>query len=531
MRAPKFTNLTEALAYWAECQPDAVLLLAPETQAQLSYRELLVLTEALGKYFDAQGVQTGAHVALYMPNGLGCLAFFLATLCCGRVIAPLNLLAHRSQLEYVLGHCEADMVFTTSELAPKLQEASLKLARPPKLVELDADTCLGPWSKIEGESGKGLSESAATVATVPARTVSLTKPDAAALLMYTSGTTGQPKGAYLTQANLLAASQSVAAWHSLSPKDRVQSALPIYHINGQVIATLTPFVSGGSIIAPRKFSTSSWWEIARRYQPTWLNMVPTIIAYLLNDPAENSSDPSQVRGLAACPGLRFGRSASAPLPPEHHKAFEERFHIPIIEAMGMTETASVVFCNPMQGQRKIGTPGQVVGVEAKVVNPEGRSLADGERGEIWLRGPNVMKGYFRAPEQTKESFSGDWMRTGDLGHRDLDGFFYITGRLKELIIKGGENIAPREIDEALLRHPAVLEAAAVGMPDANYGQEILAAIILKDSHPASAELEASLRAFCLAELGKYKSPKTYKFVTDLPKGPSGKVQRLKILES
>ena len=528
MLVPRFSNLAQTLDYWAQRQPEAALLLAPETSAQLSYGELAGFTDALARYFDAQGIKPGSHVALYMPNGLGCLALFLATLCCGRVIAPLNLLAHRSQLEYVLGHCEADMVFTTPELAIKLREASQNLARPPKLIELDADTCNGPWST----SAMGTVGSAASA--LPkgpnAGLAQATGPDDAALLMYTSGTTGQPKGAYLSQTNLLAAAQSVASWHSLGPLDRVQSALPIYHINGQVIATLSPFVSGGSIIAPRKFSTSSWWEIARRFQPTWLNLVPTIIAYLLNDSAENSSEPAQARGLAACPGLRFGRSASAPLPPEHHQAFEARFHIPLIEAMGMTETASVVFCNPMQGQRKIGTPGQVVGVEAKVVNPKGESLADGERGEIWLRGPNVMKGYFRAPEQTRDSFSGEWMRTGDLGHRDGEGFFYITGRLKELIIKGGENIAPREIDEALLRHPAVLEAAAVGIPDANYGQEILAAIILKRSHAASAELEASLREFCLLELGKYKSPKVYKFVAELPKGPSGKVQRLKILD-
>jgi acyl-CoA synthetase (AMP-forming)/AMP-acid ligase II len=518
---PKFSILAETLAYWAECQPEAALLIAPESDTQLSYRELAELTAKLARYFDQAGIQRGDHVALYMPNGLGCLAFFLATLCAGRVIAPLNLLAHRAQLEYVLGHCEARLVLTTAELSPKLVEASAKLAKPPTWLELDADVCSGPWSQsdaIQSQNGN-------------AATTHPKGAEAAALLMYTSGTTGQPKGAYLSQGNLLAAAQSVAAWHDLTPKDRVQSALPIYHINGQVIATLAPFVSGGSIIAPRKFSTSSWWAIARRYQPTWLNMVPTIIAYLLNDAPENTNDPAQARGLAACPGLRFGRSASAPLPPEHHRAFEERFKIPVIEAMGMTETASVVFCNPMLGHRKIGTPGQVVGVEAKVVDPQGQALADEERGEIWLRGPNVMKGYFKAPEQTRDSFSGEWMRTGDLGHRDSEGFFYITGRLKELIIKGGENIAPREIDEVLLRHPAVLEAAAVGVPDANYGQEILAAIILKDSHPASPELEASLRAFCLVELGKYKSPKTYKFVADLPKGPSGKVQRLKILET
>jgi acyl-CoA synthetase (AMP-forming)/AMP-acid ligase II len=531
MLTPKFSSLAQALQYWADRQPYAALLLAPETQAQFSYGQLRDLTIALSRYFDALGVKPGAHVALYMPNGLGCLALFLATLCSGRVIAPLNLLAHRSQLEYVLGHCEADLVLTTLELAPRLREAGAKLARIPAIVELDADSCAGPWSKVDGSPEPILRSNSLIHPSSTAAVAPVTRLDDAALLMYTSGTTGQPKGAYLSQNNLLAAAQSVANWHSLTPKDRVQSALPIYHINGQVIATLTPFVSGGSIIVPRKFSTSSWWEIARRYQPTWLNMVPTIIAYLLNDVQENSGDPADVRGLAACPGLRFGRSASAPLPPEHHQAFEERFHIPLIEAMGMTETASVVFCNPMHGQRKIGSPGQVVGVEAKVVSPEGEPLGDGERGEIWLRGPNVMKGYFRAPEQTRESFSGEWMRTGDLGHRDSEGFYFITGRLKELIIKGGENIAPREIDEALLRHPAVLEAAAVGIPDANYGQEILAAIILKEAHSASAELEASLREFCLRELGKYKSPKVYKFVEELPKGPSGKVQRLKILAS
>jgi acyl-CoA synthetase (AMP-forming)/AMP-acid ligase II len=523
LQAPQFSSLATALRFWALAQPQAALLLAPETGAQLSYEELHVLTKRLTQYFDEHGIKPGAHVALYMPNGLGCLAFFLATLCSGRVIAPINLLAHRSQLEYVLGHCEADIVFTTSELAPKLHDASARLSPAPRLLELDADSCEGPWPLQVREDASSFDNTSDAL-------------NDAALLMYTSGTTGQPKGAYLSQGNLLAAAQSVAVWHSLTPQDRVQSALPIYHINGQVIATLTPFVSGGSIIAPRKFSTSSWWDIARRYQPTWLNMVPTIIAYLLNEPVENpqkdaTKDVSRASGLAACPGLRFGRSASAPLPPEHHRAFEERFHIPIIEAMGMTETASVVFCNPMQGQRKIGTPGQVVGMEAKIVSPEGQSLGDGERGEIWLRGPNVMKAYFRAPDQTRDSFSGEWMRTGDLGHRDAEGFYYITGRLKELIIKGGENIAPREIDEALLRHPAVLEAAAVGIPDVNYGQDILAAIILKDGHAASAELEANLREFCLAELGKYKSPKIFKFVTELPKGPSGKVQRLKILEA
>ena len=230
------------------------------------------------------------------------------------------------------------------------------------------------------------------------------------------------------------------------------------------------------------------------------------------------------------PALRVARSASAPLPPDQQRAFEATFGIGVIEAMGMTECASVVFCNPQQpSERKYGTPGLPCGVEARVGSPEnGTLLADGVTGELHLRGANVMLGYYQAPEKTVEAMTADgWLRTGDLGHRDADGFYFVTGRIKELIIKGGENIAPREIDEALLTHPAVLEAAAVGIPDVNYGQEILAAIVLK---PGARCDEATLREHCERALGRYKTPKTFRFVDELPKGPSGKVQRLKLLD-
>ena len=333
-----------------------------------------------------------------------------------------------------------------------------------------------------------------------------------ALLMYTSGTTGTPKGALLTHANLVASGRSVSQWHGLGPGDRVLSALPLYHINGQCIATISTLLSGGAIVLPHRFSVHEWWDLVDRYQVTWINMVPTIIAYLLNAAA-----PGPGRRF---PSVRFGRSASAPLPPEQHKAFEQTFGIPVIEAMGMTECASTVFANPQDpARRKYGSPGVPCGVEAKVVDAEGRELSAGEAGEILLRGPNVMQGYYKAPELTLQAIDRDgWLRTGDLGYRDADGFYFITGRLKELIIKGGENIAPREIDEVLLKHPAVLEAAAVGIPDADYGQEIFACVVLKPGKQCS---EAELRAFCLNELGRYKTPRLIRFVGDLPKGPSG----------
>jgi acyl-CoA synthetase (AMP-forming)/AMP-acid ligase II len=342
------------------------------------------------------------------------------------------------------------------------------------------------------------------------------------MLMYTSGTTGVPKGALLSHANMVYAGRAVADSLALTAADRVLSSLPLYHINGQSIGTVSPLVSGGSIVAPHRFSVSRWWTLVERYRPTWINVVPTIIAYLINGP---ELTPAQA---AACRGVRFGRCASAPLPPEQHRAFEARFGIEVIEAMGLTECASVAFSNPLDpAARRYGSAGRPVGVEARVVGPDGAVLADGRAGEIEVRGENVMLGYFKDPETTARTVrEGGWLATGDLGYRDADGFYFITGRLKELIIKGGENIAPREIDEALLKHPAVLEAAAVGMPDRDYGQEILACVVLK---PGAACCEDELRAHCVRELGRYKTPKAFRFLAELPKGPSGKVQRLKLV--
>ena len=217
------------------------------------------------------------------------------------------------------------------------------------------------------------------------------------------------------------------------------------------------------------------------------------------------------------------------MPPEHLQGFEAKFGIGVIETMGLTETAAPSFSNPLEpSQRKLGSVGRASGCEARVIDSALQPVPDGSTGEIAIRGPNVMQGYFHNEQATKDAFTPDgWLRTGDLGHRDADGFFFVTGRIKELIIKGGENISPREIDEALLQHPAVLEAAAVGIADRHYGQDILACIVLREGHPCD---EDNLRAFCLDKLGKYKTPKTFRFVSELPRGPSGKVQRLKLLD-
>jgi long-chain acyl-CoA synthetase len=423
----------------------------------------------------------------------------------GYVVSPVSLLAQDALIEHTLGHSETRIVYAAPEFVERLRSIAARI---------------GSRAIVRPASPDGLELPSAPGAAPPVAI----EPSSPAMLMYTSGTTGTPKGALLSHGNLLHAGRSVVAAHALTPSDRVLSSLPLYHVNGQCIATVSPLVAGGSIVMPHRFSASQWWPLVERYRPTWLNVVPTIIAYLIN-----GADATAAQA-AACRGVRFARSASAPLPPEHHRAFEARFGISVLEAMGLTECASVAFANPLDpGLRKVGSPGRPLGMEAHVVAPDGGVLPAGERGEIELRGANVMLGYHKDPEATARTLrAGGWLATGDLGYRDGDGFYFITGRLKELIIKGGENIAPREIDEALLKHPAVLEAAAVGIPDREYGQEILACVVLKPDRTCT---EDELRAHCLAELGRYKSPKRFRFVAELPKGPSGKVQRLKLAET
>ena len=499
-------SLGEVLSYWEKVQPEKSFLFAPEISAALTYGQLAKEARHFATWLEQENISEKGHVGLFMQNGRQTSTVFLATMACGRVITPLNLLAPTDQLAWVLDHSDIEVLFYSPDKKQGLFLDLEKTKRKFKVIELDPDAAEGSFMQC----APGILPS-----------VESTQP---ALLMYTSGTTGTPKGVLLTHANLLHAARSMAAWHSLTQSDVVLSSLPIYHINGQVISTITPFVSGGSVVAPHAFSVSNWWSLAIQYRCTWINMVPTIIAYLINAAKSGGALPSR----EDLKSIRFGRSASAPLPPEHHREFEALFGITVIEGMGMTESASMVFCNPHDESRRYGSPGQPCGVEAKVIDPEGNPLGNNAVGEICLRGGNVLNAYYKAEAETAKAFDGEgWLKTGDLGMRDDDGFYFITGRLKELIIKGGENIAPREIDEAVLKHPAVLDAAAVGIPDSNYGQEIMVCIVLK---PDAKCTEDEMRAFCIKELGKFRTPKIILFMEDLPRGPSGKVQRLKLLD-
>ena len=336
--------------------------------------------------------------------------------------------------------------------------------------------------------------------------------------MYTSGTTGNPKGVVLSHGNLLAAGRNPVEAHHITSKDTGLCVLPIYHINGLCVTVMGTLVSTSQLIIPYKFSVSTFWQQVYDHKVSWFSAVPTLFAYLLNDETEPVLDRAR---------LRFSRSASAPLSPEIHRRFEARFGIPIIETMGLTETGAQILSNPMPPQeRKIGSPGIAVGNEIIIADENLHALAAGMSGEILVRGENVMQEYLHQPDETAKTITSDgWLRTGDIGHMDDDGYVFVTGRIKELIIKGGENIAPREIDEVLLEHDVILEAAAFAVPCENYGQRVEACIRFK---PGKAADVSALLDHCRDRLGQFKCPDNIHILDDLPKGPSGKVQRLKL---
>lgn len=502
-------SFPELLAQLARKHPEKPYFISTDNGQALSYGQLHQLCRKLGEQLASLGFKQGDKVSVYMPNSERAAVLLLSIMAHGLVANPINLLCQVSQLRHILQHSDTRLVFTTNELAGVLLPLLAEIDRPIQLVLVDPRSRELP---VFADRALAVDDSGAPAPVTP---------DMDALLMYTSGTTGVPKGVLLTQENLLENARNIVREHRLTASDRVLGSLPLYHINGLVVTLIAPLIHEGSVAMTARFSAANFWRDASRYQCTWINVVPTIIAYLLNDQTDYSTlDLSR---------LRFCRSASSALPPERHRDFEKRFGIGIIETMGLTETAAPSFSNPYPAdERQIGSVGKPSGTRARVVDTRGREVKNGEHGEIILTGKNVMHGYYKDPVKTKEAFTQDgWLRTGDIGYQNDRGFFYVTGRAKELIIKGGENIAPREIDEAVIKHPCILDAASVGAPHPDYGQDITVYLVLRENATFD---EQDMRRHCLKELGQYKSPSKYVVVQELPRGPSGKVQRLKLLD-
>ncbi len=504
-------TVRDIIEHQADTRPEASFLVSPEAGLQMDYRQLQDSATEIEGHLADLGLQKGDKVAFLMSNGLWTAKLFLGIMYSGCITLPLNAVSGNDQLGYVIEHSDCRLIFVEDSLKQKYQTVFDNIPAQITIVQTSRDH--GPqWPDTETDSRF--------------ESTDIIEQDNA-LLIYTSGTTGRPKGVILSHRAVIAGGRNTTLAHDLEPGDRALCVLQLYHINGQMVTVMGPLVSGGSVVMPEKFSVKEFWGLIDEWQCSWFSVVPTIIAYLLEQAERLAEKPCHATGR---PQLRFGRSASAPLSPDMHRQFEQQFAVPIVETMGLTETAAQILSNPMPpAVPKYGSPGYAVGNEAMIIDELGKERNRGEPGELMIRGDNVMKEYYKNPQATAEAIREDgWLHTGDLAYQDEAGYFFITGRLKEIIIKGGENIAPREIDEALYQHAAVLEAAAFPVPDHNYGQEILACVALKPGTSCSAE---ELRAFCVEKLGKFKAPRSISFMDELPKGPSGKIQRLKLAEA
>ena len=494
----------------ADASPERPFLIAPDIGKTLSFAELKVAVDDVGRQLDQLDIAPGAKVAFLLNNGYWTLRLFLGVMACRRIIVPLNAVAGTVQLVHVLDHSDAEIVFVAPEYRNKLAEIMAQVQRPIRVIEVSDDA--GPEWQAAGVSSSR-----------PVNSPVLPAPDDIALLLYTSGSTGLPKGAMISHRAVVNGGRNVTEGHQLTAADRALCVLPVYHINGAMVTVSAPLYSGGSVVMPRRFSAKDYWRLVAEYRCTWSSIVPTIIKYLLDRATQEPYDFGNDERLAA---FRFARSASAPLAAVTLGQWEQVFKLPMIETLGLTETAGTVSSNPLPpAPRKPGSVGLPYGNEIIIVDEHGQECPPQQVGELIIRGNNLLDYYYKNPQATESSLRAGWFYTGDLGMKDEDGYIFITGRSKELIIRGGENIAPREIDDVLYQHEAILEAAAVGVDDENYGQEVVACVVLRDGYECA---EDELKEFCEKAVGSYKSPKIIYFMDDLPKGPSGKILRLQL---
>jgi acyl-CoA synthetase (AMP-forming)/AMP-acid ligase II len=492
----------------ADATPERDFLIAPETGQSLNFAELRTAVDDVGRRLDELGLAHGAKVAFLLNNGYWTTRLFLGVMASNRVIVPLNAVAGTVQLVHVLDHSDAEVVFVAPAYRDKLDEIMARIERPIRVFETTEED--GPAWPGDGQ---------------PVDSPPLPTPEDTALLLYTSGSTGLPKGAVLSHRAVTSGGRNVVEGHQLSADDRALCVLPVYHINGAMVTVSAPLYSGSSVVMPTRFSAGDYWRLAADYRCSWSSIVPTIIKYLLDRAAK---EPYEFGNDERLENFRFARSASAPLAVATLEQWEETFKLPMIETLGLTETAGTVASNPLPpAPRKPGSVGLPYGNEIRIVDKDGAECPPGEVGELIMRGSNLLDLYYKNPQATGEALRDGWFFSGDLGRKDEDGYIFLTGRSKELIIRGGENIAPREIDDVLYKHEAILEAAACGVDDDNYGQEVVACVVVRDGYECS---EDELKAFCEAGVGKYKCPKTIYFFDDLPKGPSGKILRLKLPE-
>lgn len=467
----------------------------------LSFRELDLRSDALAASLAARGLSPGDRLGLLCPNGRDFVIAYLGALKAGATLVPLNLLLHPREMGFILADSGVRGLIHHQAFddAAAQSSAGLDLGIRVRIGERDH-----PGHVAFRDLVADPSPSPPHLAIDPRESV--------AAILYTSGTTGRPKGAMLTHANLVANSASVVQALGITQDDRVLVVLPLFHAFAATVGMLTPLLNGCALVPVPRFEPKLLSQAIADQGATLFLGVPSMYAVLLRlDQA----------AVAQWSSIRLCVSGGAALPGAVMAAFEERFAIPILEGDGPTECSPVTCVNPPLGVRKPGSVGlPVPRVEMRILDGLGQEVPDGTPGEVCVRGPNVMLGYFGLPEATREAFFGDWFRTGDLGTRDADGYFYLVDRIKDLIIVNGMNVYPRVIEEVLYAHPAVAEAAVVGDPDPRHGEIPVAHVALKPDAVATA---AELRDWCRERLGRHEVPRRLEIHGALPRNAAGKV--------
>jgi long-chain acyl-CoA synthetase len=496
MMSEEPNNIGSLLEQRTAKAPGKMFLLSEPDGRQFTYAKFNGAVNRVAALLASHAVSKGDVVSLLMPNSAEYIIAYFACWKLGAIAGPVNSLLKENEIEFVMNNSEAKAILVHSEFQPRLENIRGALPHLKSVIGFDD----------EAEATREFRD-------VALPTVALGKDDDA-IIIYTSGTTGKPKGCLLSHGNVIANARQISNWLRFAEDDRLLTIMPLFHMNAVSVTTMSALYAGGSTVISPKFSASQFWKIISDYQVTSFGSVATMLSILLN------TCPDGVPEGLKTDQLRFAMCGSAPVPAEVMKKFEETFNCPVVEGYGLSESTCRSTFNPPDERRRPGSCGMPIGNEMKVFDDNDNEVSDGQLGEIVLRGENILKGYFKSPEATEIAFRNGWFHTGDVGYRDQDGFFYIVDRKSDMIIRGGENIYPREIDEVLYQHPAVAAAATIGVPDPLYGEEVAAFIVLKDGMKVT---EEELISYCTERLADYKCPKTVRIVKDIPKGPTGKL--------
>jgi acyl-CoA synthetase (AMP-forming)/AMP-acid ligase II len=491
-------NLMDTLGFG---RPDDLAILVPGGVA-LTYGQLREQVMIATAHFAHRGLGRDDRIALVFPNSAEAIVLFLAA-CTAATAAPLNPAYKEEEFRFYLEDTGARAVVLPPGMASPVREV---VGRDVAVIEAGFDK----QGRIEfdGEIARHSPMSDLAPDT-----------DDVALVLHTSGTTSRPKQVPLRHRNLLASVDNIMGTYGLQPTDRSLCVMPLFHVHGLMASAMATLASGGIVVVPTRFDALTFWTLVEEHGITWYTAVPTIHQMLLmRNRGERPAGAEQ---------LRFIRSCSSALTQETMRQIESRFGAPALEAYGMTEASHQMASNPMPpADRRAGTVGTGTGVRIGIMNEKGGMVASGSTGEVVIQGPSVINSYANNPEANASSFSNGWFRTGDQGVLDADGYLSLTGRLKEMINRGGEKIAPREIDEVLLQHPAVAEAVAFGSPHPRWGEEVVAAVVLR-----SEATEKELIAFARGRLADFKVPANVYIVQEIPRTATGKIQRRTVAAS